>query len=176
MNNQKLTKPRNPKAKPGCPASGLLGSPVCISLQDYFLALHRNLKNGKALLVIKTSSLDLKIRKWLKSLPASLGEYDLAISPSEIGELNPANLKKAFKNRRNPRIIPHLIIGMFVVHKDMMFLWPNDQLTDRRRKRALAANPAFEKSGASKPQRLAAVRWSAWFGPILITTKGTAYL
>jgi len=40
---------------------------------------------------------------------------------------------------------------------------PNDQLTDRRRKRALAANPASEKTGASKLKRLAAVRWSAWF-------------
>jgi hypothetical protein len=40
---------------------------------------------------------------------------------------------------------------------------PNDQLTDRRRKRALAANPASDKSGASKVKRLAAVRWSAWF-------------
>jgi hypothetical protein len=38
----------------------------------------------------------------------------------------------------------------------------NDQLTDRRRERALAANPASEKSGASKPNRLAAVRCSAW--------------
>jgi hypothetical protein len=41
-------------------------------------------------------------------------------------------------------------------------LLSNDQLTDRRRKRALAANPASEESGASKLKRGAAVRWSDW--------------
>jgi hypothetical protein len=47
---------------------------------------------------------------------------------------------------------------------------PNDQLTDRRRKRAMAAHPAPEEPGASKPRRGAAVRWSAWFGEKLRTS------
>lgn len=38
------------------------------------------------------------------------------------------------------------------------------RITDRRRKRALAANPALEKSGASKLKRGAAVRVHALVG------------
>jgi hypothetical protein len=40
----------------------------------------------------------------------------------------------------------------------------NDLLTDRRQKRALAANPASDDSGDAKLRRWAAVRCSAWFG------------
>lgn len=40
---------------------------------------------------------------------------------------------------------------------------PNDQITDCRRKRALPANEAPEKPTGTKLERLAAVRWIAWF-------------
>ena len=40
----------------------------------------------------------------------------------------------------------------------------SDQLTDCRRKRALAANPASDKTRATKLKRVAAVRRSAWLG------------
>jgi hypothetical protein len=53
-------------------------------------------------------------------------------------------------SRNNPVII------------NVRFFTANDQLTDRRRKRVLAANPAPDKSGASKLKRLAAVRLSVW--------------
>jgi hypothetical protein len=46
----------------------------------------------------------------------------------------------------------------------LMLVMPNDQLTDRHRKRALAANPTSEMPGASESEARVAVRWSAWFG------------
>jgi hypothetical protein len=100
---------------------------------------------------------------WLKSVVRRFGSAIVFVG---LGWMGGATFERWASHQTSNvalAVMMAAIIVAFIVYVRAL-LWPNDQLTDRRRKRALAANPVSNKSGASKLRRLAAVRWSAWFG------------